>query len=114
MVVYAVYLSQHRDDELINALIARRDRPGAIVSDNGTKFTSSAVLAFTQAAKLDWRYHRAGQADPERLRREGRMRTNASTSISSSRSPRPRHRRRLGRRLQHVETAVRNFATVAA
>jgi transposase InsO family protein len=109
-------LSGKRVVREINALIARRDRPGAIVSDNGTEFTSSAVLAFTQAAKLDWRYHRAGQADENAFAEsfQGRMRTNASTSISSSRSPRPRHRRRLGRRLQHVETAVRNFATVAA
>jgi putative transposase len=32
-----------------------------IVSDNGTEFTSSAVLAFTQAAKLDWRYIAPGK-----------------------------------------------------
>ncbi|MDT8344036.1 MAG: integrase core domain-containing protein, partial [Thermohalobaculum sp.] len=40
----------------MSTLIARRGRPGAIVSDNGTEFTSSAILAFTQAAGLDWRY----------------------------------------------------------
>ena len=45
----------------MNALIARRGRPGAIVSDNGTEFTSAAVLAFTQAAKLDWRYIAPGK-----------------------------------------------------
>ena len=36
--------------------IERRGRPGIIVSDNGTEFTSSAVLALVQQAKLEWRY----------------------------------------------------------
>ena len=39
----------------MSALIAARGRPETIVSDNGTEFTSAAVLAFTQAAGLDWR-----------------------------------------------------------
>ena len=38
-----------------STLIARRGKPGAIVSDNGTEFTSSAVPAFIQAARLDCR-----------------------------------------------------------
>ncbi len=42
----------------MDALIAR---PGAIVNDNGAEFTSAAVLAFTPAAKLDWRYTRPGK-----------------------------------------------------
>ena len=63
-------LSGKRVAREMNALIARRGRPGAIVSDNGTEFTSSAVLAFTQAAGLDLALHRPGQADPERLRRK--------------------------------------------
>ena len=71
----------------MNALIARRGRPGAIVSDNNTEFTSSAVLAFTQAAGLDWRYIAPGKptqnASPRAFR--GGCGTNVSTSISSSR-----------------------------
>ena len=31
----------------MGTLIARRGRPDVIVSNNGTEFTSSAVLAFT-------------------------------------------------------------------
>ena len=54
----------------MSALIARRGRPGAIVSDNGTEFTSSAVLAFTTRRPGRLALHRAGQADAERLRRE--------------------------------------------
>ena len=45
----------------MTALIARRGCPDVIVSDNGTEFTSAAVLAFTQAAKLDWRYIAPGK-----------------------------------------------------
>ena len=54
-------LSGKRVAREMNALIARRGRPGAIVSDNGTEFTSAAVLAFTQATKLDWRYIAPGK-----------------------------------------------------
>jgi putative transposase len=39
----------------MTTLSAHRGRPGAIVSDNATEFTSSTVLAFTQAAGLDGR-----------------------------------------------------------
>ena len=40
-------LSGKRVVREMQALIARRGRPDVIVSDNGTEFTSSAVLAFT-------------------------------------------------------------------
>lgn len=58
------------------ALITRRGRPGIIVSDNGTEFTSSAVLAFTQAAKLDWRYIAPGKPTQNAFAEsfQGRMR----------------------------------------
>jgi putative transposase len=35
--------------------IERRGPPGVIVSDNGTEFTSTAVLKLIQEQKLDWR-----------------------------------------------------------
>lgn len=58
------------------ALITRRGRPGIIVSDNGTEFTSSAVLAFTQAAGLDWRYIAPGKPTQNAFAEsfQGRMR----------------------------------------
>jgi putative transposase len=43
------------------ALVARRGRPRLIVSDNGTEFTSNAVLAWAGAAKVDWRYIAPGK-----------------------------------------------------
>ena len=69
-------LSGKRVVRELNALIARRGRPGAIVSDNGTEFTSSAVLAFTQAAKLDWRYIAPGKPTQNAFAEsfQGRMR----------------------------------------
>lgn len=45
-------LSGKRVVRELAALIDRRGPPRAIVSDNGTEFTSTAVLAFTQARKL--------------------------------------------------------------
>jgi transposase InsO family protein len=39
----------------LEAVIARRGRPGVIAGDNRTGFTSAAVLGFVQAKKLDWR-----------------------------------------------------------
>ena len=69
-------LSGKRVVREMNALIARRGRPGAIVSDNGTEFTSSAVLAFTQAAGLDWRYIAPGKPTQNAFAEsfQGRMR----------------------------------------
>ena len=54
-------LSGKRVVREMRALIARRGKPSMIVSDIGTEFTSSAVLAFTQEAKLDWRYIAPGK-----------------------------------------------------
>ena len=69
-------LSGKRVAREMNALIARRGRPGAIVSDNGMGFTSAAVLAFTQAAKLDWRYIAPGKPTQNAFAEsfQGRMR----------------------------------------
>ncbi len=85
----------------MQALIARRGRPGAIVSDNGTEFTSSAVLAFTQAAGLDWRYIAPGKPTQNAFAEsfQGRMRDECLNEHLDQ--PRPRRRRRLGRGLQH-------------
>lgn len=60
----------------MSALIAQRGRPDVIVSDNGTEFTSSAVLAFTQATKVDWRYIAPGKPTENAFAEsfQGRMR----------------------------------------
>lgn len=37
-------------------IIARRGRPLTVVSDNGTEFTSMAILRWTQDRQIDWHY----------------------------------------------------------
>jgi len=60
----------------MRAVIERRGRPGVIVSDNGTEFTSTAVLAFSQDFKLDWRYIAPGKPTQNAFAEsfQGRMR----------------------------------------
>jgi putative transposase len=38
----------------LDAVIARRGRPATIVSDNGTAFTSTAILSWCQRTIVDW------------------------------------------------------------
>jgi putative transposase len=45
----------------LTLLIARRGRPGMIVSDNGTEFTSNAILAWSQDHRIDWHYIAPGK-----------------------------------------------------
>ena len=48
-------------------LIERRGKLGMIVSDNGTKLTSNAILTFCAMQKLNWHYIAPIQ-DTKRLR----------------------------------------------
>jgi len=60
----------------LDRIVELRGCPRMIVSDNGTEFTSAAVLAFTQAAKLDWRYIAPGKPTQNAVAEsfQGRMR----------------------------------------
>jgi transposase InsO family protein len=40
----------------LGALIERRGKPGLVVSDNGTEFTSRAVLAWAEQSDTDWHF----------------------------------------------------------
>ncbi len=88
----------------LTALVARRGRPRTIVSDNGTEFTSNAVLAWCESRRRRLALHRPGQADAERLLRELQRpharRAPERDAVPGS-SPCPREARELGRRLQH-------------
>lgn len=46
--------------ELID-LIGRRGKPGMIVSDHGTEFTSNAVLAWSKDHRVEWHYIASGK-----------------------------------------------------
>ena len=56
-----VSLSGRRVIRELDQVIASRGRPAMIVSDNGTEFTSNAVLAWTQERRLDWHYIAPGK-----------------------------------------------------
>lgn len=45
----------------LTALIARRGRPGMIVSDNGTELTSTAIFTWAQEQRIDWHYIAPGK-----------------------------------------------------
>ena len=45
----------------LETLIASRGRPRMIVSDNGTEFTSNAILGFADRQRIDWHYIAPGK-----------------------------------------------------
>ena len=54
-------ISGQRVARELTALIGRRGRPGMIVSDNGTEFTSTAVLGWAQDHRIAWHYIAPGK-----------------------------------------------------
>jgi putative transposase len=54
-------LSGHRVVRELDAIIARRGMPSSIVSDNGTEFTSMAMLRWAQQAQVAWHYIAPGK-----------------------------------------------------
>ena len=45
----------------LTALIKRRGKPGMIVSDNGTEFTSNAMFAWAQDNRVVWHFIAPGK-----------------------------------------------------
>lgn len=92
----------------LTAVIERRGKPQMIVSDNGTEFTSNAILSWTEEQRRV-ALHRARQADAERLYRI-LQRTDARRASQRDALPRSRPgsaaHQRLGRRLQHGKAAL--------
>jgi len=54
-------LSGRRVVRELDAVIARRGRPLTVVSDNGTEFTSMAILRWSQERQIDWHYIAPGK-----------------------------------------------------
>jgi transposase InsO family protein len=55
-------ISGRRVTRELTALIERRGKPGMIVSDNGTEFTSNAMFAWAQDNRLVWHFIAPGSA----------------------------------------------------
>ena len=54
-------LSGRRVARELDAIIARRGRPDMIVSDNGTEYTSNAILGWAEETGVDWHYIAPGK-----------------------------------------------------
>jgi len=54
-------ISGRRVARELTVLIERRGRPGMIVSDNGTEFTSNAMLAWAEEHKITWHFIAPGK-----------------------------------------------------
>jgi putative transposase len=54
-------ISGRRVARELTALLERRGKPGMIVSDNGTEFTSNAMLAWAQESKIAWHFIAPGK-----------------------------------------------------
>ena len=54
-------LSGRRVVRELDAIIACRGRPLTVVSDNGTEFTSMAILRWSQDRQIDWHYIAPGK-----------------------------------------------------
>jgi hypothetical protein len=52
----------------LDAIIARHGKPRMIVSDGGAELTSMAILRWSQAADIAWRYIAPSVAEAVRLR----------------------------------------------
>jgi transposase InsO family protein len=62
-------ISGRRVARELTDLIERRGKPGMIVSDHGTEFTSNAMLGWAEEHRIEWHYIATGQAHAERLHR---------------------------------------------
>ena len=63
-------LSGRRVARELDAIILRRGRPETIISDNGTEYTSNAILAWADGTGVGWHYIAPGKPQAERLQRE--------------------------------------------
>ena len=54
-------ISGHRVVRELEAVVERYGRPERIISDNGTEFTSNAVVGWCQRARINWQYIQPGK-----------------------------------------------------
>ena len=101
-------ISGRRVARELTDLIARRGKPGMIVSDHGTEFTSNAILAWSKDHRVEWHYIAPGKPMQNGYRRELQRpdaRRAAEREPVLRPRPRPQRHRRMEAGLQHRETA---------
>jgi transposase InsO family protein len=54
-------ISGRRVARELTTIVARRGKPGSIVSDNGTEFTCNAMLAWCEETGIDWHFIAPGK-----------------------------------------------------
>lgn len=54
-------ISGRRVARELTELITHRGKPGMIVSDHGTEFTSNAILAWSKDCRIEWHYIAPGK-----------------------------------------------------
>jgi transposase InsO family protein len=101
--------STRRARRKLTALIERRGKPGMIVSDNGTEFTSNAKFAWAQDNSVVWHFIAPGKPMQNGFCESfnGRMRDellNESLFLGLDQCPDRDHE--LGRRLQPATAAL--------
>ena len=60
-IVVDTSLSGHRVIRALEQLIEQKGKPGGIMSDNGTEFTSNAVLKWCSEKQIGWHYIQPGK-----------------------------------------------------
>jgi len=93
----------------LTELIAKRGKPGMIVSDNGTELTSNAVLSWCGEIGVEWHYIAPGKPMQNGYVESvnGRMRDELfNETLLPQPGSRPRRDRRVGGRLQRRATAL--------
>ena len=89
-------ISGRRVARELTALVERRGKPGMIVSDNGTEFTSNAMLAWARESKLTWHFIAPGKPMQNGFCESFNGRMRCLTRACSSASTMPGRRSRNG------------------
>ena len=96
----------------LTVLIERRGKPGMIVSDNGTEFTSNAMFAWAQDNRVVWHFIAPGKPMQNGFCESfnGRMRDELLNESLSSASIMPGPRSRTGSTITTSDGRTRRWA----
>jgi putative transposase len=106
-------ISGRRVARELTALIKRRGKPGMIVSDNGTEFTSNAMFAWALDNRVVWHFIAPGKPMQNGFCESfnGRMRDELLNESLSSASIMPEPRSRTGSTIITSDGRIRRWAT---